>query len=163
MGNLTVQTEEREGPLHSHYVSRANDGIYPAMSSPLGYEDQHPEDYRPATAREVAKYQGGQESITVRALPAAGTAPTDELVPTTLKMLDDEDPEAGPPVIVTPTTAQTAPAPLAADVGQPAPAPVVEPLPITPAPVAAIPVAAPAPAPLTPAPAITPATDPQPE
>lgn len=122
MAKLEVESAVREGPLHSHYVSRHNDGIYPALSSPLGYEDEHPEDYRPATAREVQKYKGGQESVTTRSLPVPGAEPTTSPTSITLMPADaDADPEAldevGPPTVeaavveVAPAVVLPAPAP----------------------------------------------------
>lgn len=119
MGTLQVETPEREGPLHSHYVSRANNGIYPALSSPAGYEDQHPEDYRPATAREVQKYNAGEEGVVARPLPPIGDSTSAS--PTSITLQDDADTdEVGPPVVVvTPVVAATDPAPV---VVEPAPA-----------------------------------------
>lgn len=47
-------------PQFTHYKLRGSDSvddIYPAMKSPPGYEDAHPEDWQPATADEIVQYK----------------------------------------------------------------------------------------------------------
>lgn len=75
-------------PKHTHYVSIENDGIYPALSSPSGYEDEHPGEYRPATAAEIEKYKRGAEGVVQKPLPVdsglVGIA-----APATIKLADE--------------------------------------------------------------------------
>lgn len=42
---------------HSHYRSKSNGGVYPAMRSPAGYEDQNPTEWSPADDGEVKAAQ----------------------------------------------------------------------------------------------------------
>lgn len=64
-------------PLHSHYVSLANGLISPAMSYPSGYEDNHPNEWRPATQREVAIYRASNG----KAVPVPGHNDVLDLAP----------------------------------------------------------------------------------
>jgi hypothetical protein len=88
----------------SHYVSAANNGIYPAMTSPAGFEDEHPEEWRPASPEEIAKFKAGTETIVIEEVdlsPGVDDAPPDAVVPHTLRLADD-DPVVPPPAPVIP-------------------------------------------------------------
>lgn len=104
-------------PKHSHYVSIENDGIYPALSSPSGYEDEHPSEYRAATAAEIEKYKRGAETVVERALPV-DLLPVSVASPTSITLAPE------PPVAITPFAGPAAPpAAVAAPMPPPAPAP----------------------------------------
>ncbi len=42
------------GPKHEFYRNKVGGGIYPAMTSPAGYEDKNPDEWEPASDEEVA-------------------------------------------------------------------------------------------------------------
>jgi hypothetical protein len=102
-------------PKYSHYVSLENGGIYPAMTSPSGYEDQHLTEWRGANPAEVEKYLRGETAVDVSPLPISPSPVFPLSSPTTLQ-LAPEDP--APPI---------APAPPAAPVQPIAEAPIVPP------------------------------------
>lgn len=84
-------------PKHTHYVSMMNDGIYQALSSPSGYEDEHPDEFRPATPDEIAKYKAGAESVKIEHIDLSESEVVEQerASPMSLK-LADEDPEVPP-------------------------------------------------------------------
>ena len=98
------------------------------MSSPAGYEDDHPTEYRPATYDEIAKYQAGVECLDVRELPLE---PVESLSasPTSIT-LAPEDPVLPPPA---PVFAAQSPADVPVP-PPPPPAPVVPEAPVIPQP-----------------------------
>lgn len=75
-------------PRFTHYVSLQNGGIYAAMTYPPGYEDDHPNDYRPATKAELELYNNG-----ITQIPNA----TDELA---VQPLDSEPPQIAAPSVI---------------------------------------------------------------
>lgn len=81
---------------HTHYVSNSNNCIYPAMDMPDGYEDEHPEEWRPATASEVDKYKNGESAVELKELPLApvSVAP---VTPTTLTLQPESGTETNAP------------------------------------------------------------------
>lgn len=97
---------------HTHFVSLSNNCIYPAMTSPEGYELDHPTEYRAATHAEIQQYKRGHDSVEVFELPALSAEPAAESVsPTTLQLADDDDDAPAPVVFIAP--APIAPAPVA--------------------------------------------------
>lgn len=50
----TDTTAKQAGPKYPFYRNKAGGGIYPAMASPPGYEDKHPDDWEPCTDEEIA-------------------------------------------------------------------------------------------------------------
>ena len=46
--------------LHAFYARVSDGSVYPAFSNPPAYQDNTPEDWRPATAGEVAEYKAGE-------------------------------------------------------------------------------------------------------
>ena len=123
MSNAT-SSNEAPRPAHSHYVSLANDVIYPALSSPAGYEDQHPSEYRPATAAEIEKFKRGN-TVAVRVAPLPVDQAPAGATPTSITLADDGDAGENEQNVAPPAPA---PAPVPA-----APAPVINPA-IPPAP-----------------------------
>ena len=145
MSGLNIQQQNRPQPRHPLYVSIQNGTIHRAMTSPSGYEDEHPEDWRPATLGEREQYLAGVDNVNGNPQPqpialfdAAGNVAT----PTSLTLQADDAPlgieiqtpapivPAAPPLPpVTPvhTHANAAPAPAPADgalsVDAPPPAP----------------------------------------
>lgn len=94
---MSNQSQGAAGPRHQFYVSTHNNTIHPAMTSPAGYEDANPQDWRPATAEEIQRYNGGVDSLDVRPLDmAALEALSAGSTPRTLKLEDDgpTEPEA---------------------------------------------------------------------
>lgn len=90
-----VRPRTQTGPKRTHYVSMHNDVIYPAMSAPAGWEDEHPEDYRPATPEEIARYQSGQHLLKIEQIdlsPAAMDEAPASASPTTLRLMEDDPP-----------------------------------------------------------------------
>ena len=72
---------------HSHYVSNSNNSIYPAMTSPDGYEDAHPDEWRPATAAEAQKYEDGETTVTLKELTlGAASGASQPVTPSTLTL-----------------------------------------------------------------------------
>ena len=91
-GQRTVQAPQPA--KHTHYVSLSNHVIYPAMSSPSGWEDEHPEDWRPASPDEIAKYKAGIDTIKIEAIDLSADetdAPPAAALPHTIE-LAEEDP-----------------------------------------------------------------------
>lgn len=79
----------------SHYVSMSNDGIYPAMTSPSGFEDEHPEDWRPASPEEIAKFKAGAESVRIQAVDlSAGESDLrpEAALPEVIRLADEDEP-----------------------------------------------------------------------
>lgn len=76
---------------HKLYVSISNGGLYPPMRNVPGYEDAHPEDWRPATAAEIAQYEAGDK--TTKMVPDEDevdlTAPA-PAAPTKITLADDD-------------------------------------------------------------------------
>ena len=109
MSGLNIQQQNRPQPRHPLYVSIQNGTIHRAMASPSGYEDEHPEDWRPATLAEREQYVAGVDNINGNPQPApiplfdaTGSVAT----PQTLTLQAD-DPVPGS--IVTPPSAPAAP------------------------------------------------------
>ena len=125
---MTQQTEPVQ-PKFSHYVSLHNNSIHPAMTSPAGYEDDHPTEWRGATSAEVARYKtnpASNDSVVPKPLPLSAAHPDAVLTPSSITLQDDE------PSIE--TNAPFVPeAPVVAEPSQPAPGAPVAPAPITPA------------------------------
>ncbi len=101
-------------PKHQYYVSLSNDGIYPALSSPSGYEDEHPSEYRAATASEVEEYKAGVEAVVIKPLPVDYDQLGVTASPATIQLAPE------PPVDIVPPAP-----PLAAPVSPPDPAPIL--------------------------------------
>jgi hypothetical protein len=91
---IEIQTSAGTGPRHTHYVSLHNNTIHPALTSPAGFEDANPKDWRAATHAEIQQYLGGHDSLEVRPLPLTGIPGGSEalLNPRSLKLAED-DPE----------------------------------------------------------------------
>lgn len=80
-------------PKRSHYVSMHNNVIYPAMSSPAGFEDEHPEDYRPASPEEIAKYKAGRDVVVVEEIDLSDVVTAEAPVlssPSSIRLQDDD-------------------------------------------------------------------------
>jgi hypothetical protein len=93
----TVQAPQP--PKRTHYVSLHNHVIYPAMTSPSGWEDEHPEDWRPASPDEVAKYKAGNDTIKIEAVDLSADetdSRPEAALPHTIE-LAEEDPVANIP------------------------------------------------------------------
>lgn len=59
MANRRMEVEgvggkDKKEPKYPFYRNKASGGIYPAMTSPSGYEDKNPEDWEPASPEEIA-------------------------------------------------------------------------------------------------------------
>ena len=120
-------TQPNPQPQFTHYVSLHNNSIHPAMTSPAGYEDEHPTEWRGATRAEIARYQqdpATMDSVVPKPLPLDLAGGDSVVTPTTLVLQDDEPttgdtnpvvPEA--PVVPPPA----APAPVAMEPVRPAP------------------------------------------
>lgn len=91
-----MSTTKKEAPAakHTHYVSLENGVIYPAMTSPAGYEDEHPSEYRPATQEEVDAYKSGAD--TTRPYARAQVELSSEAAVPRAIRLEDEPSEAAP-------------------------------------------------------------------
>lgn len=109
-------------PLHTHYklFGSSNVGdIYPAMRNPPGYEDQHPEDWQPATAEDIARYKANSQSVlantrynpdgSTKVQGTGGGSATGGV----LVLADDDDAPAVPPapIAIAIPTAPVPPAP----------------------------------------------------
>jgi hypothetical protein len=96
-------------PEHTHYKIRGSDSpgdVYPAMKSPPGYEDAHPEDWQPATAAEINQYKSGAQAIAAKqkhnpdgSTVVSGTGGTGL---SSLKLAEDDDAPAGSGVPIEP-------------------------------------------------------------
>ena len=88
-------------PNHTHYVSLSHKSVYPAMSYPEGYEDMHPEDYRPANAAEIAAYKNhgiDRVQLDPSELPPEPVSAVPLSTPTVLTLADDTREELQPEV-----------------------------------------------------------------
>ena len=141
MSGLNIQQQQRPQGRHPLYVSIQNGTIHRAMTSPSGYEDEHPEDWRPATLAEREQYLAGVDNINGNpqpqpielfdgmgniATPQSLTLQADDPVP--VNIIQPVAPAAPPlpPVVPVQTHANAAPAPAAdgaLSVGAPPPAP----------------------------------------
>lgn len=138
MSGLSLQQAARPQPRHPIYVSIQNGVIQHAMSSPSGYEDEHPEDWRPATHAEREQFLAGiADNVNGQAQPAPLPlgASSEALQPTTLTLQADDPmpvdivaPVAPAPVAAAPI-APAVPVDGALSVGAPAPAPAIPPAP----------------------------------
>lgn len=52
-----VGGKKKVDPKYPFYRNKASGGIYPAMTSPSGYEDKNPDDWEPCTDEEIAAEQ----------------------------------------------------------------------------------------------------------
>lgn len=90
-------------PRHTHYVSLSNNGVYPAMRSPSGFEDDNPKSWRPANSHEIQLYKEGKPlltEVTGDEIDIADEAPL-RAAPAALKLADDEP--AAPAAFVPPS------------------------------------------------------------
>jgi hypothetical protein len=98
-------------PKRSHYVSMHNSGIYPAMTSPPGWEDEHPEDWRPASPEEVAKFKAGIDSVKIEAIdltPDESDTPPEAALPHAIQLAaEDPEPAANIPPAPAPVMSRT--------------------------------------------------------
>lgn len=101
---------------HPFYVSMDNGIVYPAMTSPAGYEDEHPSEWRPANSFEIEQYKSGKANVGTPA-PVPVDLPPPAATPSTIQLADDPVQEA----------------PLASAIPG-APAPAIPPAPFTPPP-----------------------------
>lgn len=111
----TTSKQEAPAPKHTHYVSMENGAIYPALTSPSGYEDEHPAEYRPATQAEIEQYQRGNDSA--RPFEHATPQPVEIELPRTIQLATEELPAPSespapapavppPPAFVVPPSAE---------------------------------------------------------
>lgn len=100
MSEPTAPTVPRVA-AHSHYVSLQNDTIYPAMTYPVGYEDDHPNEYRVATAAEIKRLKAGKDSVSISPLPTEPVDAAPNVAAPAMIQLAEED-EAPPPPAATP-------------------------------------------------------------
>lgn len=129
MSGLNIDQQQRPAPRHPLYVSIQNGAIQQAMSSPSGYEDEHPEDWRPATFAEREQFLAGVDNIAGNPQPMQlpQFAATEQATPSSLTMAPDDDEPVViiAPVIVPPPPAPaivpSAPPPAPAAAGTPAP------------------------------------------
>lgn len=111
---MTDPIVTQAAPKSTHYVSLHNNVIHPAMTSPAGYEDQHPTEWRPATATEIGRFKSGEHSvldIQPLSLSPAEAEPR-SAVPETITLAPDTD-TALPNVelpLANPGTSEPAPA-----------------------------------------------------
>lgn len=168
MSGLNITQQQRPGPRHPLYVSIQNGAIQQAMSSPSGYEDEHPEDWRPATFAEREQYLAGVDNINGNAqpqeLPQFGAEQATNVATPAALTLAPDDPV---PVEIQQPVRTGFPVSPAPAYSRSEPVPVLEPAPPAPAPVIVDPTTNPAAAPLAvgapaPAPAIAPAPAPAP-
>jgi hypothetical protein len=108
------------------------------MTSPSGYEDEHPTEYRPANLSEVARYiDGGVEVVDapldLMSLESVGATTAS---PTSIRLAADDPPATFEPPVVPPAALAVQPIPVPAAPTAPAPAPTA---PVMPAPMAAPP------------------------
>lgn len=101
---------------YTHYVSNPTGAIHIAMSSPAGYEDEHPQEWRPATRSEIERFKTGVDMIDMEPVSIdeafAGAETAGAYQPQSLR-LEPEPPVAAaplPPVQIVPP----GPAPVAA-------------------------------------------------
>jgi hypothetical protein len=116
-------------PQSSHYVSMANGRIYPAMrAASAGYEDVHPDEWRPATPTEIRSFKNGVLDTDTRKVATLSETVALPASPGSIRLADDDDdgavktdPET--PVVPAPLSIPPAPAPaLSALGGAPTPA-----------------------------------------
>jgi len=79
---------------HTHYVSNQNSSIHPAMTAPAGYEDEHPSEWRPATAAEIRAYHEGADLVSDEVVDSALPIAPESMTPRTLKLEGDDVAEA---------------------------------------------------------------------
>ncbi|MCJ7409508.1 hypothetical protein LPQ06_28350 [Klebsiella pneumoniae] len=109
----TTSKQEAPAAKHAYYVSLENGVIYPAMTSPAGYEDEHPSEYRPATQEEVDAYKNGADTTRPYAQAQQVEASREVAVPRAIR-LEDEPGEVvpaaplvpPPPAFVVPPSAE---------------------------------------------------------
>jgi len=149
MSGLNIQQQQRPQGRHPLYVSIQNGTIHRAMTSPSGYEDEHPEDWRPATLGEREQYLAGVDNINGNpqpqpialfdalgnvATPTSLTLQADDPVPVDIALPPAPPAPVAPPlppVVPVHTHANAAPTPAdgALSVGAPPPAPSAPPPP----------------------------------
>ena len=94
---MSQNVSEAVAPLHSHYVSLENSVIQPAMSYPSGYEDEHLNEWRPATATEINRYLAGEDRVAATSgFPSMPSEAPTASAPASVKMASD-DPAPPPP------------------------------------------------------------------
>lgn len=99
------QTKAAPAARFTHYVSLHNGGIYPAMTSPAGYEDDHLNDFRPATKAEIEAYKNGAESIAPQAAelaPESLSEATPSVASPSVIQLQPDDPAPAPAPAIPP-------------------------------------------------------------
>ena len=93
---------------HTHYVSNQNSTIHPAMTAPAGYEDEHPSEWRPATASEIRAYHEGADSVSDEVADNSVPIAAESMTPRTLKLEDGDVAEAPVVPAIPPPAAKAA-------------------------------------------------------